>query len=345
LGPNRYLITGATGFVGGHLAEACIARGQPVSTIAREGSDTTFLERAGVLVQRGDLTDAATVRRAVADARVVVHCAAKVGDWGPTEEYRAVNVEGLRCLLEACRDRSLDRFVHISTLGVYAARHHYGTDETEPLPAQHIDGYTQTKVEAERLALQYHRDFQVPVVVLRPGFIYGPRDRTVLPRLIDSLRQRMVRYLGRGHRALNTIYVGNLVDAVFLAIEKPQAVGNVYNLTDGEYVSKKRFIETITGALNLPPPPPVPVPLWLARIIAWTMERKARMVGATEAPRLTQARLKFLGLNLDFSIERARRELGYQPRVPFDKAMEETMAWYKEKTDQCTAAVGDAARR
>ncbi len=331
MGANRYLITGATGFLGGHLADACVARGYHVHTIAREGSDTSFLERNGVVVHRGDLTNAETLRTAMADVDVVIHCAAKVGDWGPVESYRSVNVEGLRCLLELCRDKPLQRFVHISTLGVYAARHHYGTDETEPLPEQHIDGYTQTKVEAERLALQYQHEHKVPVVVLRPGFIYGPRDRTVLPQLIETLRQRMLRFIGYSSRAMNTIYVGNLVDAVFLAIEKPQAVGNVYNLTDGEFVSKKRFIESITSALNLPRPRPVPVPLFVARIVARTTEWMAKKTGSSAPPRLTQARLKFLGLNLDFSIERARRDLGYQPRVPFAKAMEETMEWYKQK--------------
>jgi nucleoside-diphosphate-sugar epimerase len=325
------LITGATGFVGGHLAEACAARGNQVATLARQGSETAFLERLGVTVHRGDLSDPEAVRRALEGAEVVVHCAAKVGDWGPVEAYRTVNVEGLRGLLEACRGRPLERFVHLSTLGVYAARHHYGTDESEPLPKCHIDAYTQTKAEAERLALEYHHVHRLPVVVLRPGFVYGPRDRTVLPRLIESLRSRVLRYLGRGQGALNTIYVGNLVDAVFLAVEKPQAIGHIYNLTDGEFVSKKRFIDTIASSLDLPKPKSAPVPVWLARVLAWTMERRARRKGATEPPRLTQARVKFLGLNLDFSIERAKRDLGYQPRVPFDKAMAETMAWYREK--------------
>jgi 2-alkyl-3-oxoalkanoate reductase len=327
----RYFITGATGFVGSHLAEACAARGHAVSTLARAESDTALLERQAATLHRGDLTDATAVRQALEGADVVVHCAAKVGDWGPVEDYRAVNVEALRGLLEACRGRPLQRFVHVSTLGVYAARHHYGTDETEPLPANHMDGYTQTKVEAERLVLHYHREHQVPVVVLRPGFVYGPRDRTVLPRLLDTLRRRKLRYLGGGKRALNTIYVGNLVDAIFLAVERPQAVGQVYNLTDGELVSKRRFIEALIHGLSLPQPKPIGLPLWLARIIAWNMERQARREGAKQAPRLTQARLKFLGLNLDFSIAKAKRELGYDPRVTFDQGMKETIAWYRDK--------------
>ncbi|HXG12852.1 MAG TPA: NAD-dependent epimerase/dehydratase family protein [Gemmataceae bacterium] len=326
------LITGATGFVGSHLAEACAARGIPIRTIARPGSDTALLERLGADIRRGDLTDIDLVRRAVDGVDLVLHCAAKVGDWGPVEEYRAVNVDALRGLLEACKGRPLRRFVHLSTLGVYAARDHHGTDESEPLPDHHIDGYTQTKVEAERLALAYHREHGVPVVVLRPGFVYGPRDRTVMPRLIENLRRRRVRYLslGGGDKAMNTIYVGNLVEAVFRAIEEPRAVGQVYNLTDGEFVSKRRFIEAIVKGLDLPKPPPLSVPLWLARVVAGVMERRARRKGTAKPPPLTQARLKFLGLNLDFSIEKAKRELGYRPRYSFDEAIQETIAWYRQ---------------
>src|SRR5579884_3615164 len=187
--PLRYLITGGTGFLGGHVAEACVQRGFPVSTLARPGSDTALLEKLGVTIHRGDLSDSNTVRRAVQDVDVIVHCAAKVGERGPAEEYRPINVEALRGLLEACRGRPLQRFIHMSSLGVYEARHHYGTDETEPLPILHIDGYTQTKVEAEQVAWDYQRNHGVPVVILRPGFVYGPRDRIVMPRLISKLRQ------------------------------------------------------------------------------------------------------------------------------------------------------------
>jgi nucleoside-diphosphate-sugar epimerase len=327
--PESCLITGATGFVGGHLAEACAARGMKTRALVRAGSATESLKKLGVELVVGDLTDAAAIQQAVEGVEAVVHCAAKVGDWGPVEDYRAVNVDALRLLLDACKGRALKRFVHLSSLGVYPARNHHGADESEPLPASHMDGYTQTKVEAEQLAREYHRQFGLPVVVLRPGFIYGPRDRTVLPKLIENLRQRRVRWLGGGRGAMNTIYVGNLVDAIFLALDKPNAVGQVYNLTDGEFVSKRRFIEALVKGLDLPQPPPLSVPIWLAKIVAGFMERRARRKNAPAAPLLTQARVKFLGLNLDFSIEKARRDLGYQPRFTFDQGIEETIAWYR----------------
>jgi nucleoside-diphosphate-sugar epimerase len=327
--PQRYLITGATGFVGGHVAQACVKRGLEVATIARASSDGALLDSLGAIVYRGDLAEPSLIDKALGGVDVVIHCAAKVGDWGPVEAYRAVNVDALRILLNACRGRPLLRFVHLSSLGVYAARHHHGTDESEPPPARHIDGYTQTKVESEQLALGSQREYGVPIVVLRPGFVYGPRDRSVLPKMIDSLRRGEMRYIGGGKGALNTIYVDNLVQAIFLAIENPQAVGQVFNLTDGEFVSKKRFIDAVADGMGLPRPTRS-VPLWLARILAWSMEKKARKSGAALPPPLTQARLKFLGLNLDYSIEKARRELGYSPKVSFERGIQETLEWYRQ---------------
>jgi nucleoside-diphosphate-sugar epimerase len=326
----HYLITGATGFLGGHLAEACIGRGFKVSTIARLGSDTSLLDKLGVTIHRGDFTDPQVVRRAVEPADVIVHCAAKVGDSGPVEEYRAVNVEALRGLLEACKGKPLQLFIHMSSLGVYQNRHHHGTDETEPLPDQHLDGYSQSKVESEKLVLAYRRDHSLPVVVLRPGFVYGPRDRTVLPNLIKRMTTGKIHYLGGNRRALNTIYIGNLIEAVFLAADKPEAVGQIYNLTDGESVSKRRFFEAIADGMGLKRSKQV-LPRWLAALVARVLERQMRRAVANgRKPFITPAQYKFLLLNLDFSIEKAKRELGYVPRFSFDQGMQETVAWYRQ---------------
>jgi nucleoside-diphosphate-sugar epimerase len=325
--PLRYLVTGATGFIGGHVAEACRARGHAVSTIGRPTSDTLFLERLDVTIHRGDLGDAQLFQKVVADADVIVHCAAKVGDRGPVEEYRAVNVEALRSLLESCRGKALKRFVHISSLGVYEARDHYGTDETEPIPVQHLDGYTQSKAEAELVAWQYQREHGVPVVLLRPGFVYGPRDKTVLPKLINRMRTSKIHYLGADRKALNTIYIGNLIDAIFLVADNPKAVGQAYNLTDGEAVSKRRFVESIADAMGLKKPKQL-LPRWLGGVFARMLRREILRAGQTGKSRLTPAQFKFLLLNLDFSIDKAKRELGYCPRVSFDQGMRETMAWY-----------------
>jgi len=326
------LITGAGGLVGSSLAEACVKRGYKVKALIRTGSDGSFLEKLGVEVVRGDLQDKTLPIEATQGVDTVFHCAAKVGDWGSVDSYRQVNLEGLRKLLDSLNPAQLYKFVHFSSLGVYEARHHHQTDESTPPPDQHFDGYTQSKMESEKLALQYHKDKGYPIVVLRPGFIYGPRDRTVLPRLMEKLKTKEVKYIGSSSYAMNNIFVGNLVQAAFLALDNPNAVGQVFNLTDGEKVSKKRFITTIAKGMNLPTPFFLPVPLWLVKLIASSMEKKALKRGALEAPKITKANIKFLGLNLDFSIEKAKRILGYAPAKTFDEGMAETLNWYKNKS-------------
>jgi nucleoside-diphosphate-sugar epimerase len=330
-----YLITGGTGFVGSHAADAAVGRGT-VRALARPGSDTKHLESIGAEIIPGDLSDPGALRRAADGADYIIHCAAKVGDWGPVEEYRRVNVEGLRALLEAVRGKPLVRFVHISSLGVYEARHHYGTDEAEPLPEQHIDGYTQSKVECEKVALEEFRKHGTPVTILRPGFIYGPRDRTVLPRLAERLRKGDIVYIAGGRHALNTTYIGNLVEAIFLAADNPKAVGEVFNVTDGEFVSKRRFFEAIADGLGLPRPK-MSIPLWLAKPLARWREGVYRRKNKPYPPRITQALVKFAGLNLDFSIAKARTVLGYDPKVGFDEGMKQTLEWYRQRAGATAA--------
>jgi nucleoside-diphosphate-sugar epimerase len=327
--PHHYLITGATGFVGGHLVDACLARGDRVSAIVRPNTDASAIETEGVAVFRGDFGDTALVQQALdTGADVVVHCAAKVGDRGPISDYRPTNVDAFRRLMDACKGRPLHRFVHVSSLGVYEARHHHQTDESEPLPAAHMDSYTTTKVESDKLAQKYIR--ALPLTILRPGFVYGPRDKVVLPKLIRHMSRKKVHYLGADQRAQNCIYIANFLDAVFLAVDNPKAVGQIYNLTDGEFVSKKRFIEAVADGLGLKKSKQV-LPSWLAALVVKFLKRQmTKSLAAGKKPWLTPAQFKFMQLNLDFSIDKAKRELGYSPRVSFDQAMKDTSAWYRE---------------
>jgi len=323
-----YFLTGGTGFVGSHIAERLRGQGHTVRCLARSNSDTAFLKSLSCEIVPGDLTDKETLARAVDGADYVIHSAAKVGDWGPVEEYRQVNVEGLRNLLDACVGKPLKRFVHVSSLGVYEARHHYGTDEREPLPESHIDGYTQSKVETEKLALTYFHQKAVPITVVRPGFIYGPRDRNVLPRLIERLKKGSIIYIARGKYALNTTYVGNLVDAILLACENPAALGEVFNITDGEFVSKRKFFESIADGMGIPRPKRN-IPLFLARFLARWRENVFRRKNKPHPPLITQVALKFAGLNLDFSIAKARTQLGFAPATDFNTGMAKTIEWFK----------------
>jgi len=325
------LVTGGTGLVGSHVIERAVSQGWRVRALVRSGSDQRFLESLPVERVEGDLNQPESLTSIARQVTHCVHCAAKVGDWGPVSEYRRTNVAGLQSLMQALsQSGTLQQFVHISSLGVYPAVDHYGTDETDPINRSGIDGYTVTKVESEELLQQAAREHQFPVVIIRPGWIYGPRDRTVLPRLLENLRRGRVVYLGSGQQLLNQVYVGNLVDAIFLALGRPDLQGRIFNLTDGQLVTRIEFMETICRFAGWPPPEKH-LPMPVARLLAGTMETLWRLLGKSEGPLLSQARIKFLGLNLDYNIDRAIQELRYVPRVSFPDGMAETLHWARQQ--------------
>ena len=324
----RVMVTGATGFLGGHVAEQLAQAGHHVRALVRTSSDVASLRSWGVELVEGDLGNKRSVQAACDGVDAVIHCAAKVGDWGPVEEYRKVNVEDFRLLLDACLEKKVGRLVVVSSLGVYEAKDHFGTDETAPLPAKHIDGYTQTKVEAENLAMQYYREKGLPLIIIRPGFIYGPRDRNVMPRILKNLKARLVTYFGSRNKQLNNVYVGNVVESIELALRDEAPLGEAFNITDAKTVSKKVFFERIADLSQLPRPFAT-WPMWFARFMCGTFETAGKLFGFT--PVLSMARLKFMGLNLDYSIEKAQKTLGYRGKTSFDDGMRQTIDWLKQE--------------
>ena len=321
---DTILITGATGLVGSHVAQQAREKGHRVVALCRRQANTSSLTELGVEIISGDVNDTAAVKAATSEATIVVHCAAKVGDWGATKDYRKVNVEGTRLLLDAAlHSGNLMRWIQISSLGVYSGTDHYGTDETTAPSTKGIDGYTLTKVESEQLVCDYAADRQLPAVVLRPGFIYGPGDRTVMPRLIERLQAGKFAYLGNHDKLMNNTYVGNLCEAIWLAIHNDLVVGEVFNIRDPRAVTKREFIETICDAAGFAKPTRV-VPLHIAKPLAWIMEKTWKLLGKQTAPLVNRARIKFLGRNLDFDIEKASLQLGYDPQTDFRDAMPQT---------------------
>ncbi len=315
------LVTGATGLVGSHVAEQAVQRGWRVRALVRPNADLSFLRGLNVELVPGDLDQPESLKSACDGVTIVIHCAAKVGDWGRTEEYRRINVAGTKSLMEATlATQTLKRWVQISSLGVYEGKDHYGTDEATAPCATGIDGYTLTKVESELLVCDYIRDRRLPGVVLRPGFIYGRRDRTVLPKLTDRLRSGKFAFLGSSDKLMNNTYVGNLCEAIWLAIERDDVVGEVFNIRDPRAVTKREFIDTVCDAAGIVRPTKI-VPLPIARFLASAMETTWKLLGKKDAPLLNSARIKFLGLNLDYSIDKAVRQLGYAPSTDFRDAM------------------------
>lgn len=338
---STVLVTGATGLVGRHVCRACTAHGYDVLAMVRANSDRGVFQNLPIRFVDADLDRPESLPAAIEQADFVVHAAAKVGDWGPAEEYRAINVVALEHMLRAAeRAGRLRRWIQISSLGVYPPRHHYGTDETVEPELHGLDGYTQTKAEAEVLLNRHMREYGLPAVILRPGFIYGPGDRHAISRLVSRIEQGKMKFLGRGDRLLNNTSVENLCDAVLLAIENPNALGETFNIRDGRLVTREEFIGTIADYLGKPRPGRVPEAI--GRTIVGPIEWIARLRGRTTPPFLTCAQIKFMTLNLDFSIDKAKRVLGYRPRVDFQDgivaALDDVTGKVSQKKPQTAAS-------
>jgi nucleoside-diphosphate-sugar epimerase len=323
---TRLAVTGATGMVGMHVTRRAVEAGYQVRALVRYGENATSLQGQDVELVHWDLLEPESFSSAIAGQHIIVHTAAMVGDWGPYSAYRAVNVDALEQLLRAVRrEGTLRRWIQLSSLGVYPARDHFGTDESMPPNLHGFDSYTRTKAEADLLLDQFARQHQFPIVKLRPGFMYGEGDRTVLPRLVDLLRTGRMMMLGNGEKLLDNTYVGNLADAVMLAIETPGINGQTFNIRDERLVTRTEYVQTVAEYLGLPFPHRAP--LWLAKAAVGPIKAGARLLHMKHAPILTHARLKFMALNLDFSITKAKRQLGYAPTVDFQEGIRIALDW------------------
>lgn len=321
---ERVLVTGATGMIGSAVAQRACDAGYRVRALVRASSDRSLLDPLDVEYAEGDLRDGSSLEPIMDEVDIVVHAGAHIGDWGPADLYRAVNVVGLEHLLTAAQRRtSLRRWIQISSLGVYPARDHHGTDESTPPDLDGLDGYTRTKAEAELVLRRHMEEYPLPAVILRPGFVYGRGERHVLPRMIERLESGTMKLIGDGTKPLNNTHVGNLAEAVMLAIENDRAVGETYNIRDERLVDRVEYVQAVCDYINRPFPRRVP--FWVARALVGPIENWARWTGRSEAPILTAARLKFLARSLDFSIDKAKRELGYEGRLDFQQGIVEAL--------------------
>lgn len=322
------LVTGATGFIGGHLARALLRRGVEVRALVRNEDKARPLRKDGIQLVKGDLGEAETLREAVQGADTVYHCAAMVGDWLDPAEARRVNVEGTRNLIAACATAGVRRVLYISSLAVLGSRHHFGTDESAPY-AYTGDVYSDSKIDSERVVIEAVQRGTIEAVILRPGYVYGPGDRQVLPRLLENLAARRFAYIGDGSKQLNNLYIEDLEQAAFLAEGKPEAVGQAYNLTDGTQTRLDEFVTFISEYLGIPAPTRrvPPAAAWLA---CYGLEFLSRLTRATAPPLINRSRMKFLYFNQHYSIEKAQRELGYIPRVTYREGLPPTLDWFRE---------------
>ncbi|MFH1753043.1 MAG: NAD-dependent epimerase/dehydratase family protein [Candidatus Omnitrophota bacterium] len=323
------LVTGGTGFIGSFIAEELVKRGERVKALVRRTSNTKFLRSLGVELCYGDLSDAASISLAVKGADRVFHSAAMVGDWVPREDAYRINVDGTRFLLNASLGEKVKRFIFVSSLAVLGMRDHHKTPSDPPAPKTG-DVYADSKIDAETLVTEFAKKNNLPFTVLRPGFVFGPRDDKVIPRMVEFLKKGKYMFVGSGRNKVNMIYVENFASAIVDAANSEKTLNQVYNITNESGMTMTDVVNMVSDLWGYERPDKH-VPKNIAYTLCGILEFFARVTKAKEPPLLNKTRMKFLSLNLDFDISKIKRDLGYRPKIDMMEGLKRTKAWMEQE--------------
>lgn len=324
------LVTGATGFTGGHLAQYLASRGDSVRALVRPRSRARFdaspLPSQGVTAAEGDLVDAAAVRRAAAGVDVVYHIAATYREAGqPDAAYRAINVEGTRNVLEAAQAGGAQRVVHCSTGGVHGHIAHPPANEDAPFNPG--DVYQETKLEAEQMARAFGDRTGFDVVVTRPIGIYGPGDTRFL-KMFRGLARGKFPMIGDGTPFYHLTFIDDLIEGFRLAGTEAAAAGRTYILAGPRYTTLEQLVRMVARELDAAPPNmhwPV-WPFWTAGLLCEMVCVPLRI-----EPPLYRRRVDFYTKSRAFDTTRARTELGFVPQVDLEAGIKRTADWYRSE--------------
>jgi nucleoside-diphosphate-sugar epimerase len=325
------LITGATGFIGGHLARRLLEEGYQVRCLVRASSDTSPLEQLDVQLTVGDLTDADSLTPAVEGCQYVLHCGALVSDWAGTEEIATINVGGTGSLLHAAVTASIKRFIHFSSTDVYGYPDQSQTDETYTA-TRFRNWYAQTKLQAEAEVHQAETEHALTTVILRPATVYGPGSVDVIGEIARAIKARHMLLIDGGRPLAGLCYIDNLLDAAVLALQHQAAPGNSFNVSDGLDVTWKQFTDGLASGLGYPEVR-FSMPYWLANSIGFSLEHGYRLLrratGLSLPPLLSRQAVQVLGKSQDFSNRKLRQTLGWEPQVDYQSGLEATVEWLK----------------
>ena len=326
----KVLVTGAAGFLGGHLVDILIERGDEVRALVRPVEDASRLHNlTGVEVVQGDLTDVASLQQAVRGVQKVYNVAAKTGPWGLEDDYRRVNVQGLADLVRASLDAGVQRIVHTSSITVYG--HHLNGIVTEEDPFHAEDNpYSRTKIAGEKLIANLVRDDGAPVVIVRPGWIYGPRDTASFGRFVALVESGKAFILGSGKNIVPVVHVRDVAQGLIKAGDAgDEVIGRAYTLADDRRVTQAQYLNTIADCLGVSH-----VSLHLPYSAMYLAGRTAELIwqalGRRNAapPPVTTYGITLLGGNQMFAIGKAHNELGYTPEYDIARGVAEGVQWY-----------------
>jgi nucleoside-diphosphate-sugar epimerase len=304
-------VTGGSGFIGGFLIERLRAEGWEVRALARsQGSEQQVRERGAVPVP-GDLENEAMMQDGANGCELAFHAAAKVEDWGDPEEFERLNVRGTEKVIAACRAAGVRRLVHVGTeAALMAGSPLVNVDEETPLRPDSPVLYPSSKAKAEQL-VRAANGAGLETVVIRPRFVWGRGDSTLLPALVELVRSGRFRWVGGGRHLTATTHVDNTVEGLWLGATTA-APGSVYFVTDGDPVVFREFVSRLLETQGVTAPTgSVPAPV--AGVAARVAEGLWRVLRRSGPPPLTRFAVWVSSQECTIDIGRAERELGYRP--------------------------------
>ena len=298
--------------MGRHLAAALQKRGDSVRVLALRDEDTSRLEQQGIEVHRGDVRDPKSLVAPTEGVDRLVHLAALMGVWRPMEDYRAINVTGTENVCRAALAAGVGRLVHLSSTSVYGFSLGRTTDESFPLTPFRAP-YTLTKAEADSLVQRMIVEDGLPAVIVRPDQIVGP-EGLHFSETAARLRRGKGVIIGSGRNYLPLVYVSDVVQGLLLALDVERALGQAYNITNDVPLTQQEFLGEVAREIGVKTPT-LHAPYRLLYAAAGAAERLAALTRSTHPP-LTRLGVAFFGTDHRHSIDKARRELGYEPGVP-----------------------------
>lgn len=317
---HMVFVTGGSGFLGQRLIADLVADGHRVRALARSDASAAAVTAAGAEAAIGDLSDVQSLQAGMAGCDAVVHCAAKVGQWGRWEDFVRDTVQGTVNVVEAARRAGVRRLVHVSTEAVLAdGSAIVDADETRPLPQRPNGFYPRSKAMAERHVVDSNGD-GLQTVVVRPRFIWGKGDTTLLPKLAASARSGWVWFGGGGHRT-STCHIRNVSAGIRAALQRGRG-GEVYFLTDGAPVVFREFITALIRSQGVDPGGRT-APLWLADALAAVSEAIWRVLRLKGEPPITRTAVNLFFREVTVNDAKARNELGYRPVISVDEGLQE----------------------
>ena len=324
---KKVLVTGATGFLGKYVVKELVEHGYQVRAFGRNSKVGRSLENSSVSFFQGDLTKAEDVLEAFKEMDMVVHAGALSTVWGPWEDFYQANVLGTKYVLEACRQTGIQRLVYVSSPSIYAApKDQLAIKESDAPEENNLNNYIRSKLASEKLFKDYP---DVPSIILRPRGLFGVGDTSILPRVINLSQKIGIPLIGDGRQLMDMTCVENVALAIRLAIETPEAKGEVYNITNGEPRAFRDLLEESLTGLGYPIKYRK-IPASLLSGIASSLEFLYKTLNLKGEPALTLYTYYLLRYSQTLDISKAEKELGYHPKMSISEGIEQYVQDYRK---------------